>query len=598
MTNTTNSLFETRRQELKDLHRDLSLLHPTLNALIPKKLIIINDFNEDIYEDNNRLEKHLQVYFDEAVHCLGLTLIERLLGKDFDFEEDIQELRLKSRQMSLESSLKSLQEISSQRTSATTMIQTSVIWSLEEQAFDQVMICLADKYTFQVTLFLTTREVIESQRRLLDDKLKNEVNEKERKKLSGQINDLRDQFVSTSMALQHLYQEFHRKNVSLIEDRLMKMKEDQSKFGVNAFIRVDGHQKIKSLQDLLSEQKITLFLVEKTTKQLQRSLIKEDIKRMRINNSVNEQEFFEAHSMVLEMDIRILNEKESMIKRNIDWIRGKEEEEEETFYDAQQEINDDEHLYPGSPSSTQRQELQQLQEMLNKVRKERARVRNKLTLLRDKVKEVKIEKKQELKETKVKTQQVVVSKTVVSVKEARMKAMKRLKEYRMKHPKDSETGEDLPPFPSVLPIDDELPLPPPPPSTELLPEDDVLERQQEVKIAVVVKDPVPQFIPAPSSIPIPPPPPPPPPPPTLFLPPSSSSSSIPVPKTSLKKEIPSLDLNQILETRKTLRKTFPIERPLKTTTVDNPLFATLMKIREVTKDDDSDEDTNSDDFDD
>jgi hypothetical protein len=581
-------------QDFLSLHRDIVCLHPRLESLFPSL---------EVQQVSPHVLKQLQVYLEEASKILSPDLLLKLLSNqesDF-FEEDIQELRCKSREAALEAAHKRLTEVVAQKSTAVTMMQTSCLWRLEDEAVASLLEFLAEKYTFQVIPFLREREFIQSNR-------KNNSTEQ------------RDIFLSNSMALQQLYGEYHRKVLQVLSHRLERLLQDKSRFGVTSFSREDGPERVKRFSIEVSRQRITVFSVEKSTMELQRSLIKEDIKRgTTIDADVAEREYLESHLNVLDLDIKILNEEETLLKNQLAFLKNHDQDQEEVFFDALEsldQVSKDERL---------------LHQELEEVRKRRAKTRNKISLTKSKIRSslssevVREEPASPLISSSVSCNKNLKRRPSMtssssqcslnrrslspnSVSIARLKAIKRVKEYRMKHPKDAETGEELPPFPEQQEVTCDDTVFPAPPSEFLVqtPNDDDA-RCLEADSSVTAKPP-PPIIPDESKrvIPIPPP-----------LPPASPPVNIPIPPpppmpgllirdqtfkatTSLNKSsnLPvkasttSLDLSQILEVRKSLKKTFPSEKSSSAKT-DNPLLASLLRIREVRKDDSDDSDAQS-----
>ena len=575
-----------RLKDFQSLHRDILCLNPSrLQSLFPSSLKASSSLEA--------LLGQLEVYLEEASCILSPELIVKLLTNDeYDsFEEDIQELRLKSRESDLESSMKKLQEVLSHRTTAQTMIQTSCLWRLEDEAVDALLESLGQKYAFQVIPFLRSREV--------------EI-KSSKDKITSNEGDLRDSFLSNSMALQQLYSEYHRKVLQVLKSRFDRLTEDKSKFGAASFLRENGPQRLRSFFIEVAKQKITVLSVEKSTMELQRSLIKDDIKCSSSEGKdvFAEKEYLESHLNVLDLDIKILNEEEILLKKQLSWLRnddvGQDEVEEEVFFDAVESQFQENIEFLQS-----KEEHRHLIERLTEIRRKRAKIRNKISLVKSRMSSLSVVsfiKKKEVEPSMTTTlDQAKSSRRSMSPKTlsvARIKAIKRVKEYRNKHSKDAETGEALPPFPSTTSIkeedraiddDNSFPAPPEEVVASTTTVTIVSSKVQEKEKQPLTTQPIMVNIPVPPPMPMVIPPPPPPPLPPLVTPAVGQvkkTSSLPIKAPTSTSTI--LDLSQILETRKSLRKTFPVVKPSSSCKTNNPLLATLMnRIREVRKDDSS-----------
>lgn len=595
-----------------------------------------------------------------AIACCGRKLVTGLLfNQDSanDYEEDVQELRVKCREERLNESMRKMEVVNAARAAAQTLIETVSLWKEEDTAFEEVCTNLADKYTFLAIPFLRLREIIQLQRKRLLDILKDkDMGQRRKREALTKSMDLRDQHLSASTALHQLYQEYHRILYEILVARRDRLKAEQKRFGGSSFKSQKGLDRLQELEVQVMEQKVAKLNIVKVAQEFQRSLIKQEIRGnlSKDESLALEHEVYEAHKNVLVTRLSISNEEEKIFKARIQMIKGKIaelEDDSNTFYDAKEEN------YTETECDRQLRKLitkqVHFEHELDQMRGKRASLRNAMTRLDERQRN----SSQVPVKPAPKADTVVVRGQTASkhgdTKDARLIALARIKSFRKKqmHPSD-----DLPPYPSLrlqeVNEEENFQFPPPPelvltaargkehftsPAKLLITQDCppiantsghtliYPTSSQDYTMAVMpttrppsskqmaAPPPPPPPPPLPPPLPVtpvcPPPPPPPPPPPGLFparTPVASGKSSVlPVkttPNPTPRSAGGGLDLSELKSIRASLKKPCTDRRQLVREEKNDLLTATLRRIRETTRDSDSADDTTSDeesnDFDD
>ncbi|KAL1435406.1 hypothetical protein MTO96_000083 [Rhipicephalus appendiculatus] len=157
---------------LHDIHKQLVLMCPALENSFPLSDSQTNgswNFLRFFSKKNGiheRLDssveakvcRELEHYFKQALDATGKRLLFCLLfgEEDYltDYEEDIQELKLRGLERTLERTYDELNEILSLRSLSETMLNLSTVYALEDQVVVNISIALAELYNFQASVVL------------------------------------------------------------------------------------------------------------------------------------------------------------------------------------------------------------------------------------------------------------------------------------------------------------------------------------------------------------------------------------------------------------------------------------------------------------
>lgn len=447
--------------------------------------------------------REIENYLLKALYVCGKKLLLSLLFDDDplgDFEENIQELKLKGHENLINVTNKELAEVLNLRQAAVTMLEMATVYALEDEVVKNLSIALAEMYNFLVKPFLQLRELAYVRLREAESRIKDpDLGKRRKEEATREAEDCRDQFMSATAALQQLYQEYYRKTEELVNGQLTRMLQDQEKFGKSAFVVQGGHTRLQNLEIFHSKEKIKLLNAVKATLEYQRDSIKQQLtsdmkpkEREAIESDVHE-----AQVTVLDIRLEILTEEERLTKRQITILEERihEKLDEDLFLDASDEMPDlngspDDQCSMATPDiSTEIPRLDELRGKLSEISRRRAALRNRRKAIvfdKRKKQDQQVEEKVHVKkhhsvQMKRLERKAEEKKCEEELKEARNRALKRLRDYRARSdlsrqpslaeitPKTSRTNDDdlpLPPYPhleeSHLMVDLSEDLPPPP----------------------------------------------------------------------------------------------------------------------------------------
>jgi hypothetical protein len=562
-------------------------------------------------------------------------LLTVLFEVDFlvDFEENIQELRLKGYENMFNNAIKELDEVIKLRSKVETLLEMTTIYVIEDEVIANVSIALAELYNFQLQPFLQLRELAYDEMTKAKQILNNsDLGQRVKKEAEKELKEFREQYLSSTEALQQLYQEYYRKTVELVSGQTERMRCDQNKFGQSAFQVKGALTRLQKLELFLSQEKLKLLNSIKVTKEFQRDQVQQQLNESSTKRDLQriESEIYEVQISVLDSKLDIIFEEENLIKQKIAIFQTNMQNEDNInqFFDAVEDVKDLESLNLSSEnnSSNECNKLAALKTKLNNLYRKRALIRNKRKslLLENKSRQTKTtnDKVNYEKHHKVHIRRSFKlaedKKTRESLSEIRKKTLQRLKNYKLNsllknngknafENNESDDNEDklaLPPYPQSYcdQFEDqqkEFPLPPP----ELTNESQFNTSIQPSSSNCIPPPPFPPP-PLPPPLSMPPPPPPPPPPPTSVF--QSSKLDLKMAKKDAnqhslnresvsKKGFPGLiDLNEILKMKGKLRPT-QLKDPTNDKKEDQNslLHATLNRIRTIVEDSDASEGDNS-----
>ena len=221
----------------------------------------------------------LEVYFTKAVTLCGMKLFLNLLLEDedplSDFEEDIQDLRLKGHETVIQSSLQLLQEKVDRRIGAKSMLQVAALYKLEDISVRNVLVAFAEYYNFQLQPFIHSREISYFQIKSLKSAIKDpDIGNRRKEEFRDKIVQLEDTFYSSTSAIYHLYQEFYRKNLKILTEVKDRVTEDSSRFGLSSFKSQGGQDRLRRLEIEVLEESIKLLNTVKASQEFQFDSIK------------------------------------------------------------------------------------------------------------------------------------------------------------------------------------------------------------------------------------------------------------------------------------------------------------------------------------
>ncbi|XP_053214013.1 WASP homolog-associated protein with actin, membranes and microtubules-like isoform X2 [Panonychus citri] len=502
-------------QALKGIHNQLRIVYPALDGHFPANLESTGGFlpylmaafripEEVDLETCNAIEQYLEV----AMSMAGKGLLLALLFDDdedplSDFEEDIQEMRLTGFENVVKGCYTDLEDVLRLRTRAKNMKELAKIWKLEDKVIASLSVAISEKYNFQLQPFLQLREMAhnhikQAKERLSDPDFGNRVKILARK----EIEEFNDQFLSANGALQHLYQEYYRKVVDIISGQMIRIKEDEQRFGKNGFDLEDGPLRLLKLQINHSQEIIKLRNTVRVTKEYNRDQLRKYLKSLDQDSdkSSSEHELKRTELDIINTRLEILAEEEKLIKKKLDLLAMQNSDEisdSDLFHDAVEETQDQlEEDCPTNIGSDKIKAIDILKVERQSIARRRAHLRNKKALLLTESKEGQSIQENEADDTQSQVGSQSDSTTIrastrrlslLSIcsdeekqreeahKKIRKKTLQRLKAFRMRSQKFCDEGEffqekslehdeRLPPYPWIHSVaasgDGSLPPPP------------------------------------------------------------------------------------------------------------------------------------------
>ncbi|XP_054159264.1 WASP homolog-associated protein with actin, membranes and microtubules-like isoform X2 [Oppia nitens] len=578
--------------QLVNINKQLSLIRPPLDHYFEPIGQLIQSRDESnsshkVEELKEEICDKIRQYLDIALTLCGQKLLFTILfDVDFlsDYEEDNQELRLKGYENLLNTAMNELNEVFELKTNVETLLEMNTIYTVEDKAVSNVIIALEELYNFQLQPFRRLRELahncIKTNEKLINS---SEVGQRVKNEALAEITEAKSQYLTSSEAIQQLYDDYYRKTVDLISGQTDRMRCDQKRFGKTAF-RVKGClTRLLSLEVFVSQEKLQLLNSIKATKVFQRNQLKQEIKEnvCKSEKKILLNQLMEMEINCIDSELDILFENEVLInkKKLIIEMDNKLNDYNEEFFDT---AEDEEQLKTISliqePNKILDHKLIAFNSELKELFQKRANLRSKRKSLIAKreakqsnevivrVSDEKHNKFQHKSNVKISVNKDNEQK----FNEMRRKTLERLRNYKLKallteakdnDNNDEEEQQSLPPYPMDTGLRAKcqtLDLPQPPTETEI----SITEETPKfaVNLEIYPNLPIPPPTPIPPAL-LPPPPPPPPPPLSLFAsqttfsrPLLKSNNSRVEPKTETNK-IGLIDLNDILSVRNKLKPT-------------------------------------------
>jgi len=233
----------------------------------------MNDQNSD--ETCKLLENYLNV----ATSLCGRKVMLSVLFEDnllTEFEENNQDFEYKGFENLLNNTLQELNQLWEYREKVKSMLEMKEVYENEDKIITAVSVALAEMYNFQLQPFLQLREIAYDHILTCKAQLENsDLGLRIKNEASKELSEYTDQYLSANGALQHLHQEYYRKNVDLVYGQLQRMLHDKEKFGKSAFDIGGGLDRLQKLDVQYSQERLKLLNVIKLTKEYQKNQLKQ-----------------------------------------------------------------------------------------------------------------------------------------------------------------------------------------------------------------------------------------------------------------------------------------------------------------------------------
>lgn len=587
---------------LRDVHFQLCLVHPTLENSFPfsptrskspggffGSLSRRRDYADEFLDDD-AICAALETYFQRALDVSGRRLLFSLLfgEEDYltDYEEDIQELRLRAVERTLARTENDLREVLVLRDRAETMLELSTVYAVEDEVVTNVSLALAELYNFQLGPFLELREAAAERMQALNARASDQsLGERVRGAARAGAREWESRGQAASEAVQQLYQDYYRHTVALVSGQRDRMLEDQKQFGRSTF-ELRALSRLQRLEVFVCQERLKLLGAVRAMRELQLDKIvkvrketasscgkgkPESDKLSELDNEVSETQL-----SIYDIRLEILQEEERLLQRQKEILdrAWQEEVDEGIFYDAVEDADQVEDDVEGE-SSVNLSKADKLKMRLSRIYRKRAVLRNKRKTCvaeqqQRKMKQKEKQKGQQKQQAKRQEQSKQRDLDPEWISAERRKTLQRLREYKQKFQNGEDDDVDI----MASPSEDSAPRRPSRKSSASL----KTAKNKAVialqKTDTVEKDSLADADSLPPPPPPPPPLPPPPPPPPPPFPADLRTSTLPQPsvpkqlnnrlngegnpKVTERKPVrnggPGLDFGELLAARSKLRK--------------------------------------------
>ncbi|XP_013400447.1 junction-mediating and -regulatory protein-like, partial [Lingula anatina] len=442
--------------ELQGAHEELSSVYPELSKYFPELPYEPRGLWAYIYppvELEEALIQDLENYFSMAVEICPVDFLVNSLFEEHSVEkyfESIGDLRRQKLEEKLENAREELQTVIASRKDSINLLDMVQAYKLEDEAMDKVFAVLAKLYNLQLQPFLDLREMGYSHLNAARIKLHNpDLGERIKAECRKVFTEWQEQYSSALDNIQDLYEKYYKTTVKCFHEMQERMIEDQKRFGKSGFEDM-ALPRLNRITEDLAQEELQLLRMKKKRVEQEKDKVKEQIASLEEGPTAKqdiqrlEREAFECQKNLYKAEMSILEKEEALYRIRMD-MRKKEltdAEEEVTFFDAVEdieEISSDEEV---EPKRNEDPHLASLREKLSHIFKKRAQIRNKLksmdrTRVNKEQKKIAADakfkqhhavqmKRDQKKEEEEKKQQFI--------DEERKKAIQRLKSYKMKYP--------------------------------------------------------------------------------------------------------------------------------------------------------------------
>ncbi|XP_076355534.1 junction-mediating and -regulatory protein-like [Tachypleus tridentatus] len=495
---------------LQNIHQQLSLVNTKLNDKFPK-ICNKSGFLSHLFgvKSTKIPVREIEAYLYTALDVCGKKMLFSLLFEEeedplMDYEENVNEFRLRAHESLVNKAFHDLKEILELRERAESLLELATVYTLEDEVVANISVALSELYNFQLKPFLELRELSTSKTTSAQLQLEDQdLGDKVKQQAAKDLEEWKNQYFSVTEAIQHLYQDYYRKTVDLLSGQRKRMLEDKNKFGKSTF-EIQALPRLQKLDVSVSKERLKLLNAVKASHEYQRDKIQQQLEKLQFDKNWKEEAFmiesavYEAQISVFSSRLDILQEQECLFKKQLSIIQKATQDELDVgiFHDAVEYFDEDaeeEQVVQADPR------IAKLKAKLNSVYRKRATIRNHkkacISHLEKKKQKVFAEKEHfgkhhsaQMKRTERQKQDEVAKE---KMREERKKTLKRLKTYRQKCQQSDISSSSLSPNvmgevihvnakddtvaeyklcerngekPTVkLNENDELPLPPPPP---------------------------------------------------------------------------------------------------------------------------------------
>ncbi|XP_022250660.1 junction-mediating and -regulatory protein-like isoform X2 [Limulus polyphemus] len=329
--------------------------------------------------------KEIEEYLYLALDVCGKKMLFSLLFEKEDplieYEEYVNEFQQRVYESMVNKAFLDLKELLELREKAESLIELATVYALEDEVVTNISIALAELYNFHLKPFLELQELsfyktTSAQFYLEDQYLEDSTKQQAVRDLEAWKN----QYLSVTEAILHLYQEYYRKTVDIVSGQLNRIFEDEKKFEKSAF-EIQALPRLHKLDVFVSKEKLKLISATKATREYHRDKIEQQLDKIQSHENWKEEVFrieaavYEAQLSVLDTRLDILQEQEQLFKKQLSILEKVWQDELDAgmFQDALEYFDQD---VLEEPVVGIRTKTTKLKAKLNSVYRKRATIRN------------------------------------------------------------------------------------------------------------------------------------------------------------------------------------------------------------------------------
>jgi hypothetical protein len=307
--------------------------------------------------------RQLETYFEHVMSIAGIKPLLLLLFDDdplAEFDEQIQEVKGRGLRNQLTDCFQQLDQLSDLRSNAT-IDQLLSYHLMEDQVLININLILFELFNFKLAPFLELKECAVRKAQQVEDRLKtlnkhsNSHSLLEEQQLNGELHNLRSECQLLQDAVIQLYEQFYRQSTDLILGQLTRMYQEAellasingtTKLTANgdlciASIKSTHESRLLRLEIFYLQEKLKCLNVAKLSKLIERHRLKASLDDLNAASGQANQVAMErlqvkvksSEIRLIDARMSILNEEESLLKKQISYLHCCDEQGEPIEFD-------------------------------------------------------------------------------------------------------------------------------------------------------------------------------------------------------------------------------------------------------------------------
>ena len=246
--------------ELRSIHEQLSLVHPSLQPYLPDLPVEIQGYWSYIYQNEEpdpSLCGKLEKYFTIAVEICGHSLVISTLFEEHSYDEyfeDISSLKRRRYDEVVAQAEDRLANVLSLRKHAINLLDIVEVYKPEDQALYDYNTALAELYNYLIRPFEDMRELADSKLREAKQGMTNpDLGARRKAEYLDMFQEWQAHRTDALDSIERHHIEYYKKTVALYAGVRKRMLTDKSRFGKNAF-EIEASERLHRLVTKLRSQ--------------------------------------------------------------------------------------------------------------------------------------------------------------------------------------------------------------------------------------------------------------------------------------------------------------------------------------------------------